>query len=218
MNLIFLGPPGSGKGTQAAKLSEKLGLIHLSTGDLLREAVKNHTELGKKAEEFMTKGELVPDALILEMIQAKINVGKLSNGFILDGFPRTIPQAESLKVMLEKSSVTLDKAICLCIEDESIVHRMSGRRFCPICQTTYNVNFESAKPKIDNKCDKDGTDLIIRHDDEEDVVKNRLEIYHTQTKPIVDFYKQESLLAKVNADVAPDEVFNSILKEIKVTK
>lgn len=218
MNLIFLGPPGSGKGTQAAKLSEKLGLTHLSTGDFLRDAVKNQTELGIQAKEFMNNGQLVPDALIVSLIQKKINSGKLSKGFILDGFPRTIPQAEALKAMLDESSVTLDKAVCFCLEDDAIVTRMAGRRFCPTCQTTYNVNVVSTMPKVDSKCDKDGTDLINRHDDEEDVVKNRLEVYHAQTKPIIDFYKQESILAKINADVVPDEVFKALLKEIQVTK
>ena len=218
MNLIFLGPPGSGKGTQAAKVSEKLGLIHLSTGDLLREAVKKQTELGIQAKEFMDKGELVPDALIVGLIQDKINSGQLSKGFILDGFPRTIPQAESLKVMLNESSVTIDKAICLCVEDNAIITRMSGRRFCPTCQTTYNVNVADAMPKVEGKCDKDSADLIIRDDDKEEVVKNRLEIYHTQTKPIIDFYRNESILVELNADVASDDVFNSILEEIQVTK
>ncbi len=218
MNLIFLGPPGSGKGTQAAKVSEKLGLTHLSTGDLLREAIKNQTELGKQAKEFMDKGELVPDALIVGLIRDKINSGKLSKGFILDGFPRTIPQAESLKVMLDESGVTLDKAICLCVEDDAIVNRMAGRRFCPACQATYNVNVADAMPKVAGKCDKDNTDLIIRDDDKEEVVKNRLEIYHIQTKPIIDFYRKESILVELNADIAPDDVFNSILEEIQVTK
>ncbi len=218
MNLIFLGPPGSGKGTQAAKVSEKLGLTHLSTGDLLREAIKNQTELGKQAKEFMDNGELVPDALIVGLIQDKINSGLLSKGFILDGFPRTMPQAESLKVMLNESGVTLDKAICLCVEDDAIVNRMAGRRFCPTCQTTYNVNVADAMPKVDGKCDKDSTDLIVRDDDKEEVVKNRLEIYHMQTKPIIDFYRNESILVELNADIAPDDVFNSILEEIQVTK
>lgn len=218
MNLIFLGPPGSGKGTQAAKVSDKLGLTHLSTGDLLREAVKNQSELGNQAKEFMDKGELVPDSLIVGLIQDKINSGKLSKGFILDGFPRTMPQAESLKVMLNESGVTLDKAICLCVEDDAIITRMAGRRFCPTCQTTYNVNVADAMPKVEGKCDKDSTDLIMRDDDKEEVVKNRLEIYHTQTKPIIDFYRNESILVELNADIAPNDVFNSILEEIRVTK
>ena len=215
MNLIFLGPPGSGKGTQATKVSKKLGLTHLSTGDLLREAVKNQTELGNQAEEFMQKGELVPDTLIIGLIQDKINSGELAKGFILDGFPRTIPQAESLKEMLVASEVSLDKAICFDIADNVIIARMSGRRFCPTCQATYNVNVEGAKPLVDGKCDRDGTDLIIRNDDKEEVVKNRLEVYHEQTEPIVKYYQDSSILTKINAEIAPDEVFNSILEEIQ---
>ena len=215
MNLIFLGPPGSGKGTQALKLSKQESLIHLSTGDVLREAVKNETELGKKAKEYMDAGNLVPDALIVGLIQEKIKNGHLGNGFILDGFPRTIPQAEALKMMLENHSLKLDYAICFHVEDDKIVKRMAGRRFCPVCQTTYNVYVEDARPKVDGKCDKDNEDLIIRTDDLEDVVRNRLVVYHKQTKPIVEFYRNESILVEIDADRAPEEVFNAILETVK---
>lgn len=214
MNLVFLGPPGSGKGTQAARLADKLGMVHLSTGDVLREAVKNQTELGKKAEGYMKAGELVPDDLIVGLIEDKLKSGELSQGFILDGFPRTIPQAEALKAMLEENSVTLDKAMLLDVPDETIVSRMSGRRFCPTCQATYNVNVAEAKPKEGNKCDNDGTELIIRNDDKEEVVLNRLGVYHEQTEPIIDFYRNESILVEVNAVVAPDEVFADLLKKV----
>lgn len=214
MNLVFLGPPGSGKGTQAARLADKLGMIHLSTGDVLREAVKNQTELGKKAEGYMKAGELVPDDLIVGLIEDKLKSGELNQGFILDGFPRTIPQAEALKAMLKENNVTLDKAMLLDVPDEAIVSRMSGRRFCPTCQTTYNVNVAEAKPKEDNKCDNDGTELIIRNDDQEEVVLNRLGVYHEQTEPIIDFYRNESILVEVNAVVAPDEVFADLLKKV----
>ena len=215
MNLIFLGPPGSGKGTQASKLSAEIGVAHLSTGDVLREAVKNRTELGQKAEGFMKAGELVPDELIIGLIRDKITSGELTNGFILDGFPRTIPQAESLKVMLRENGVSLDKAICFNVDDESIVKRMSGRRFCPTCQRTYNINVPEAKPKVAGKCDDDGADLIIRNDDKEDVVRNRLEVYHSQTKPIIDYYRKESILEEIDADVAPAVVFQALLSEVK---
>lgn len=214
MNLVFLGPPGSGKGTQAARLADKLGMVHLSTGDVLREAVKNQTELGKKAEGYMKAGELVPDDLIVGLIEDKLKSGELNQGFILDGFPRTIPQAEALKAMLKENNVTLDKAMLLDVPDEAIVSRMSGRRFCPTCQTTYNVNVAEAKPKEDNKCDNDGTELIIRNDDQEEVVLNRLGVYHEQTEPIIDFYRNESILVEVNAVVAPDEVFADLLKKV----
>lgn len=215
MNLIFLGPPGSGKGTQAAKVSEKLGLTHLSTGDLLRVAVKNQTEIGKQAEEFMNNGELVPDAIIVGCMQIRINSGQLANGFILDGFPRTISQADSLKEMLLVAEVSLNKVICFTIEDDVIVARVAGRRFCPVCQATFNVNINGGTlPKEENKCDYDGAELIIRDDDREEVVRNRLSVYHAQTKPIIEYYRNESILVEINADVAPEEVFKSILEEI----
>ena len=163
----------------------------------------------------MKAGELVPDELIIGLIRDKITSGELTNGFILDGFPRTIPQAESLKVMLQENNVSLDKAICFNVDDESIVKRMSGRRFCPTCQRTYNVNVPEAKPKVAGKCDDDGTDLIIRNDDKEDVVRNRLEVYHSQTKPIIDYYRKESILEEIDADVAPAVVFQALLSEVK---
>lgn len=214
MNLVFLGPPGSGKGTQAARLAEKLGMVHLSTGDVLRDAVKNQTELGKKAEGYMKAGELVPDDLIVGLIEDKLKSGELSKGFILDGFPRTIPQADSLKAMLKENDVTLDKAMLLNVPDEAIVNRMSGRRFCPTCQATYNVNVASARPKEDGKCNNDGTELIIRNDDQEEVVLNRLGVYHEQTEPIIDFYRKESILVEINAVVAPDDVFADLLNKV----
>lgn len=214
MNLVFLGPPGSGKGTQAAKLVDKFGMVHLSTGDVLRKAIKEQTELGKKAEGYLKAGELVPDDLIVGLIEDKIKSGELKQGFILDGFPRTIPQADSLKVMLQENSVTIDKVVALVVPDGDIVKRMSGRRSCPECQSTYNIDVAKMMPKDDNKCDKDGASLIIRNDDKEDVVRNRLVIYHQQTEPIVDYYRNESLLVEIQADVSPDDVFNDLLSKV----
>lgn len=205
MNLIFLGPPGSGKGTQAVRLAEAKDVKHLSTGDLLREAVKNGTELGKQAEGYMSRGELVPDSLIIGLIEEKLASGELSNGFILDGFPRTVPQAESLKEMLDKNDITLDKAILFAVEDEEIVKRLSGRWFCPKCNAGYN--YPMAVPKVEGKCDNDGADLQRRPDDEEAVVRNRLEVYKKQTQPIEDFYRNEGILTEIAAAKSPDEVF-----------
>jgi len=212
MNLVFLGPPGSGKGTQAARLAAERHLVHLSTGDVLREAVKLGTELGKQAESFMKKGELVPDNLIIGLIEDRIKRGALREGFILDGFPRTIPQAESLKEMLEKHSIALSKAILFDVEDEEVVRRLSGRWYCPPCNAGYN--YPAQMPQSDGVCDQDMTPLKRRPDDEESVVRNRLEVYKKQTEPIIGFYRQESILTKINAQQSPDAVFQSLLKEV----
>ena len=185
MNLIFLGPPGSGKGTQAIRVAEKLNIVHLSTGDMLREAVKAGTELGRKAEAYMKKGELVPDDLIIGLIEDKIASGDLGKGFILDGFPRTIPQAESLKEMFAKNKITVDKALLLEVSDDVIVDRIKGRAAA------------------------EG-----RADDTEDVVRNRLAVYNEQTAPLVDFYKSDSILKAVRGEDTMDGVFNSIMEAL----
>jgi adenylate kinase len=209
MNLIFLGPPGSGKGTQAARLSARLGVVHLSTGDMLREAVRNQTPLGLKAEAFMKRGDLVPDDLIIGLIEQKITNGDLAAGFILDGFPRTIPQAQSLKAMMTKHGIRLDRAVLLDVPDDEIVRRLSGRWHCPTCNAGYN--YPMHLPKVDGKCDSDGTALQRRPDDEEGVVRNRLEVYKKQTRPIEEFYRSEAVLSEIKADVAPDAVFEALL-------
>ncbi len=211
-NMIFLGPPGSGKGTQAVKLAEKIGVIHLSTGDLLRTAVKEGTDLGKQAKEYMEKGELVPDHLLIGLIETKVTNGYLSNGFILDGFPRTVPQAESLKKMFVKNNMNMDSAILLQVSDEEVVRRLSGRWFCPTCQRTYN--HPSNMPKNEGVCDDDGAKLQRRPDDEESVVRNRLEVYKKQTQPIEEFYRNESILIEVTGEQAPTAVFEDLLKVV----
>ncbi|MCK4373345.1 MAG: adenylate kinase [candidate division Zixibacteria bacterium] len=212
MNLVFLGPPGSGKGTQAVRLARNKGIVHLSTGDLLREAVKNGTELGKKAEGYMKAGDLVPDSLIVGLIEDKIAAGDLKSGFILDGFPRTVPQAESLREMLQKNEITLEKAVLIAVGDNEIVQRLSGRWFCPTCQATYN--YPANVPKNEGVCDHDGAKLERRPDDEEEVVRNRLEVYKKQTQPIEDFYRNESILTEVKGEQTPDNVFKSILEVV----
>lgn len=210
MNLVFLGPPGSGKGTQAVRLSRALGLIHLSTGDMLREAIKNESTVGRQAEAFMKKGELVPDTLIIGMIEARIGNGSMTEGFILDGFPRTVSQADSLKTMLARHQIGLDKAILLQVSDEEVVRRLSGRFYCPTCNAGYNYPMQM--PRKDGVCDTDGTALARRPDDQESVVRNRLEIYKRQTQPIVEYYRQEGLLSEIDAGEAPDVVYSSLLK------
>ena len=210
MNLVFLGPPGSGKGTQAARLSAKLGLVHLSTGDMLREAVRNGTPLGWQAEGYMKRGELVPDALIVDLIEAKVASGELKSGFILDGFPRTIPQAEALDGMFVKNGISLHQVVLLAVSDEEIVRRLSGRWHCPTCQTGYN--YPAAMPEVAGKCDKDGALLQRRPDDDESVVRNRLDVYKRQTQPIESYYRQKSLLREIKADRSPDQVFEALLE------
>ncbi len=218
MNLVFLGPPGSGKGTQAKRIAAKLGLLHLSTGDVLREAVKNGTELGKKAQKYMEAGELVPDDLIIGLIEEKLKSGALNNGFILDGFPRTIPQAEALKVMFARNQKALHRAILLDVTDEEVIRRLSGRYYCPTCNAGYNYPMQL--PKKEGICDNDGARLLRRPDDEEEVVKNRLNVYKKQTEPIVDFYRKESILAAIKDNGGgPDRITESLLAEIaKINK
>ncbi len=211
-NLVFLGPPGSGKGTQAVKLAQKLNIVHLSTGDILRNAVNDGSQLGKEAETYMKNGELVPDHLLVGLIESRLAAGELKDGFILDGFPRTVPQAKSLKEMFVKNGVSLEAAVLFQVGDDEIVRRLSGRWFCPKCQATYN--YPTNVPKQEGVCDHDGAQLQRRPDDEESVVRNRLEVYRRQTKPIEDFYRNESLLTEIEAEGSPEEVFQALLQEV----
>ena len=216
MNLVFLGPPGSGKGTQAKIICRKLGILHLSTGDLLREGVKNGTELGKKAKKYMQAGELVPDELIVGLIEEKLASGSLDGGYILDGFPRTVPQAEALRDMLKRNDSVIDKAVLLDVSDEEVIKRLSGRFYCPTCNAGYN--YPAKMPKVEGICDKDGSKLLRRPDDEEDVVKNRLDVYKKQTEPIVEFYRGESILTEVGAERSIEAIFADLLKLTKEYK
>ena len=214
MNLIFLGAPGSGKGTQAVRLAEKISVLHLSTGDLLRAAVKEGTELGNKAESFMKAGELVPDEVIIGLIEEKQKSGELDKGFILDGFPRTIPQADALGAMFERIGSKIDRTVLLDVDDEEIIKRLSGRMFCGDCQTPYN--YPANMPREKGVCDKCGGKLIRRPDDEPEVVKNRLDVYKKQTQPIEDYYRNQSVLLSITGVGTPTEIFDRITEGLGV--
>ena len=197
MHLIFLGPPGAGKGTIAAKIKEAYGIAHISTGDILRENVKRGTPLGKLAERYMQAGDLVPDDIIVEMVENRLQEPDCSKGFILDGFPRTLPQAEALDRILEKLKAKLDAVILLEVDDETIVKRLSGRRVCPKCGAIYNVSFNP--PKADSLCDHCGERVMQRNDDKEEVVRQRLAVYRERTAPLIDYYLRKEILKKVEA-------------------
>ncbi len=206
MLAIMLGPPGSGKGTQAAKLADKKGLVHLSTGDILRSAVKDETELGLKAKSFMDAGDLVPDDLILGLIRERIEGDEK---ILFDGFPRTVPQAEGLDAMLADMGSKIDIVLDLAVSDKEVVNRLSGRYFCSSCQATYN--YPSKLPKREGICDKCGIALSKRRDDTEEVVKNRLEVYKDQTQPLQDYYRNQSLLKSVNGERDIEAIFNDLV-------
>ena len=205
-----MGLPGAGKGTQAKKIAEKYGIPHISTGDIFRANIKNGTELGKKAKTYMDQGLLVPDELTVDLVIDRVAKEDCKNGYILDGFPRTIPQAESLDVALSKMGEKIDYAINVEVPDENIVKRMSGRRACLGCGATYHVEFNA--PKTEGVCDACGEKLVLRDDDKPETVKRRLEVYHEQTQPLIDYYKKQDILRTVNGVQPMEDVFKSIVE------
>ena len=202
MIVVFLGPPGAGKGTQAQRLVEEKGFVHISTGDLLREAVKKGTELGKKAKEYMDRGELVPDELIIAMIKEKLPEG---GNVILDGFPRTIAQAEALDKMLEEMGKKVDAVVLFEVPDEVVVERLSGRRIDPKTGKVYHVKYNPPPA---------GVEVIQRDDDREEVIRKRLEVYRKQTAPLVEYYKNKGNLVVIDATKSPEEVYNELLNKL----
>ena len=208
MKVIMLGAPGAGKGTQAKKIAEKYEIPHISTGDIFRANIKNGTELGNKAKSYMDQGHLVPDELTCDLVVDRINQEDCKNGYVLDGFPRTIPQAEALKAALDKMGETIDYAIDVEVPDENIVNRMGGRRACPGCGCTYHI--EHNPPKVEDICDVCGAKLVLRDDDKPETVTKRLSVYHEQTKPLIDFYKKEGVLREVDGTQDLNDVFQAI--------
>ena len=209
MKIIMLGAPGAGKGTQAKKIAERYSIPHISTGDIFRTNIKNGTKLGKKAKAYMDEGALVPDDLVVDLVVDRFKNPDCANGYVLDGFPRTIPQAEALDAALNAIGGTIDFAINVEVPDGNIINRMAGRRSCIGCGATYHIKYNPSK--VEGVCDVCGEKLILRDDDQPETVKNRLSVYHDQTQPLIDFYSKKGVLAEVDGMKDMDDVFNAIV-------
>ncbi len=209
MKIIMLGAPGAGKGTQAKKIAAKYEIPHISTGDIFRANIKNGTELGRKAKTYMDQGLLVPDELVVDLVVDRVNQEDCANGYVLDGFPRTIPQAEALDKALEELGQKMDYAIDVDVPDENIINRMSGRRACVDCGATYHIVYASTKQE--GICDNCGGSLILRDDDKPETVQKRLVVYHEQTQPLIDYYMAKGILKTVDGTVDLEDVFKAIV-------
>lgn len=213
LNLILMGLPGAGKGTQAEKIKEKYNIPHISTGDMFRLAIKEGTDLGKKAKEFMDQGALVPDEVTIGIVRERLMKDDCKNGFLLDGFPRTIAQAKSLEQLLTELNESINSVLHVDVPKEKLVERLSGRRICPTCGTAYHVEFNP--PKVEGICDKDGTPLTQRDDDKPETVKNRLAVNIEQMQPLLDFYQDKGHLVRVNGDQDINDVFQEIRSKLE---
>ena len=209
MKIIMLGAPGAGKGTQAKKIAEKYQIPHISPGDIFRSNITEGTELGMKAKAYMDQGGLVPDELTIGMLMDRIQKDDCKNGYVLDGFPRTIPQAESLTNALNERNQKIDYAVNVDVPDENIVNRMSGRRACLSCGATYHIVYKPSK--VEGICDVCGDKLVLRDDDKPETVKKRLSVYHDQTQPLIDYYKEAGVLANVDGTQDMEKVFSDIV-------
>ncbi|MEW6096523.1 MAG: adenylate kinase [bacterium] len=209
MRLIFLGPPGVGKGTQAELVSEKFKIPQISTGDILRHAVKKQTELGVLAKQYMDKGELVPDKIVVNLIKERLLEDDCKTGFILDGFPRTIAQAESLTFTMKDMDISVDAVINFQLKDEVLIRRLSGRRVCKACGYNFHIYYQP--PKEEFKCDKCGGELYQRDDDKEEVINRRLKVYREQTAPLINYYKEINILKDVDADAEIPLIFEKVM-------
>jgi adenylate kinase len=208
LNLVLLGPPGSGKGTQGERLQEDLRLPYYATGDILRAAVRDETELGRTAKEYMDRGDLVPDEVIVGVIAERINSDEAADGFILDGFPRTEPQAEALAARLVELGRKLTAVLLIDVDDDEVVRRLGGRRTCEENGHVFHVEFNP--PEQEGVCDLDASPLVVRDDDKPDVIRHRLEQYHAKTEPLIDYYDGQSLLRRIDGAATPDEVASEV--------
>ncbi|MDR9786433.1 MAG: adenylate kinase [Peptococcaceae bacterium MAG4] len=212
MNLLIMGPPGAGKGTQAEILARELQITNISTGDMFREAIRQGTEMGKKAKEYMDMGELVPDSVVVGITRERLSQPDCARGFLLDGFPRTVVQAEALEDMLEDMGISLDGVINIAVPREKLLERLTGRRICRKCGASYHIRYN--KPKVENKCDACGGELYQRSDDNEAIVNNRLDIYESKTEPLIEYYAERRLLKNINGDQDIKKVLADILASL----
>ena len=210
MKIVLLGPPGEGKGTQAKSISNRYSIPHISTGDIFRKNISENTPLGIEAKSYMDNGQLVPDEVTINMVKDRLQQDDCKNGYLLDGFPRTVHQAEALDNFLTEREESIDTALLIEVPKEFILERMTGRRVCPSCGASYHIKFNP--PTNDGKCDLCGSDVIQRKDDTEETVKERLDVYENQTQPLIDFYKNKKQLSVVDGTQAINEVFESICK------
>lgn len=214
MKLIIMGPPGAGKGTQAALIKTTLNIPHISTGDMFREAIKNQTALGVEAKKYIDKGELVPDSVTIGLVKERLSNDDCQKGFLLDGFPRTIPQAEALDKILQELNIQLDAVINIAVDDSVLIDRIVGRRVCPKCKAGYHIT--NLKSKVEGICDVCGEHLVQRKDDTEETVKNRLNVYANQTKPLLEYYESFGLVKTINGIGDIDVIFNNIKSSLGV--
>lgn len=208
MKIILLGPPGAGKGTQAKSISNRYSIPHISTGDIFRKNISEKTPLGIEAKKYMDDGQLVPDEVTINMVKDRLTWEDCENGYLLDGFPRTVKQADALQEFLSSRNEALDTALCIEVPSGFILERMTGRRVCPSCGASYHVKFNPST--IEGKCDLCGSDIVQRKDDTEETVKERLDVYERQTQPLIDFYRERNLLSTVDGTKAINGVFQSI--------
>jgi|WetSurMetagenome_2_1015567.scaffolds.fasta_scaffold19863_7 adenylate kinase len=211
-NLVLLGPPGAGKGTQASRIVDEYGVPHISTGDILRSAVKNQTQMGLEAKKYMDAGELVPDSVVIGIVKDRLQEPDTAKGFLMDGFPRTIPQAEALDKALETLDRAISKTVVLLVDEDLLIKRLTGRRICRSCQTPFHVYFNKAK--VEGVCDKCGGELYQRDDDTEATVRNRLEVYRAQTEPLIGYYDAQGVVVRIDGAQEPEQTFADIVSAL----